>query len=140
MEFLTQLVKDNLELLSFAYGLVFVFMGAALAGQRAVGRSLQMPVWLVAAFALSHGFGEWLFTWTLVRGDFAPVAFTRIAVIAGSGVLLIEYSRRLALTALAVAGFRAEEGRLPETLEELRALGYVEVVEDDPSPAAARLV
>ena len=100
MEFLSQLVKDNLELLSFAYGLVFVFMGAALAGQRAVGRSLQMPVWLLAAFALSHGFGEWLFTWTLVRGDFAPVAFTRIAVIAGSGVLLIEYSRRLALAAI----------------------------------------
>lgn len=100
MEFLTQLVKDNLELLSFAYGVVFVFMGAALASQHAVGRGLQIPVWLLAAFSLFHGFGEWLFTWTLVRGDFAPVAYLRILVIAASGVLLIEFSRRLALAAL----------------------------------------
>ncbi len=100
MEFVTQLVKNNLELLSFAYGVVFVFMGAALASQRAVGRGLQIPVWLLATFALLHGFGEWLFTWTLVRGDFAPVSYLRLLVIAVSGVILIEFSRRLALAAI----------------------------------------
>ena len=99
MDFSAQLIKNNIELLSFGYGVVFVLMGAALAGQRAVGKNIRIPVRLLAAFGLVHGFGEWLMTWSLVNGALVPVTITRILAIAAAGVLLIEFSRRLALEA-----------------------------------------
>ncbi len=100
MEFLTELINDNIELLSFAYGVVFIFMGAALANRHELGRTLSVPVGLLAVFGLTHGLGEWLLTWTLIRGALPPVTVIRLVAVAAAGVVLIQFARRLVLVVM----------------------------------------
>jgi len=88
--------NTQLDFILFFYGLAFVLLGSTCFGIARGGE--RGGSWAVlGSFAFVHGAGEWLDLTALIVGDTPAFAATRIAVMTGSFVLLMEFARQEAV-------------------------------------------
>jgi hypothetical protein len=57
-----RLISDHMLVVYFTYGLAFFLLGISILLQRRLGSVFKLgnSLWLLAAFGLSHGLGEWM--------------------------------------------------------------------------------
>jgi PAS domain S-box-containing protein len=96
MEAMADFFLLNLDYVYFVYGLAFITLAAALVGAEGADRSEgPRPPWkLLVVFGLLHGANEWLDLLALSLGDFPFFYTARLAVLAVSFVLLLEFGRK----------------------------------------------
>jgi hypothetical protein len=95
-EIMIAFFDTQLDFILFFYGLAFILLGATcLALARASDRGESWTA--LALFGFVHGGGEWLDLTALVIGDTPAFAVARIALMAGSFVLLMEFARQQAI-------------------------------------------
>ncbi|HEY1746084.1 MAG TPA: diguanylate cyclase [Xanthobacteraceae bacterium] len=88
--------SSQLDFILFFYGLAFILLGATCA---ALARGFgENHAWLILGlFGFLHGSGEWLDLTALVLGDTPAFAAARVALMASSFILLLEFARREAV-------------------------------------------
>jgi signal transduction histidine kinase/CheY-like chemotaxis protein len=99
------LIGDHMLMIFFTYGLAFFLLGVAILLQRRLGSVFKLGncLWLLAAFGLSHGLGEWMDMF-LTLGDtyWTPLGTEVIKIAsfyfgAASYVCLLQFSLRIIL-------------------------------------------
>jgi signal transduction histidine kinase/DNA-binding response OmpR family regulator len=99
------LIGDHMLMIFFTYGLAFFLLGVAILLQRRLGSVFKLgnSLWLLAAFGLSHGLGEWMDMF-LTLGDtyWTPLGTEVIKIAsfyfgAASYVCLLQFSLRITL-------------------------------------------
>ena len=95
-ETMAAFLATQFDFIFFFYGLAFVLLGVVcLAVARVPGRGAG---WLaLGLFGFLHGAGEWLDLIALVAVDSSTFAVTRIVLMAGSFLLLLEFARQKAI-------------------------------------------
>ncbi len=83
----------HLDYVFLVYGFSFIFMGVTIWIGRWRTRG-DMPWQWLAAFGVLHGCNEWLDMLALGLGDSPAFQVVRLAIMAGSYVLLVEFGRR----------------------------------------------
>ncbi len=91
-----------MDIVCLIYGLSFLGMGLAILIRYDYGSRLELShlLWLLAAFAFSHGLREWMDLWRVVRGDARALAVSRPVTLLGSYLFLLEFGRRLVRVSL----------------------------------------
>ena len=88
--------STQLDFILFFYGLAFLLLGTTCFGISRGGRAGEY--WgVLGLFAFAHGMGEWLDLTALIVGDSPAFALSRIALLTGSFLLLMEFARRNAI-------------------------------------------
>ncbi len=89
---MAELFRTQLDYIFFFYGLAFILLGAVCF---AIVRSgPREPPWAVlGSFGIVHGANEWLDLLALSVGDAPAFALARLAIMAASYVLLVEFAR-----------------------------------------------
>lgn len=92
-----------MDLIYLFYGLAFLALGFVIVMRLEPGSafSLARHLWLLAAFGFVHGLLEWTDLWRVMHGDTVILATLRPVILLASFALLLEFGRRLALSALA---------------------------------------
>ena len=98
-----RLLSDHMLVVFFTYGLAFFLLGVAILLQRRLGSVFKLgnSLWLLAAFGLSHGLGEWMDMfltlgdtyWTPLGTDVIKIASFYLG--AASYVCLLQFSFRI---------------------------------------------
>jgi diguanylate cyclase (GGDEF)-like protein len=95
-EIMATFLSTQLDFILFFYGLAFLLLGVTCLsisrGERG-GESWGV----LGLFAVAHGVGEWLDLIALIISDSPAFAMVRIALMAGSFMLLMEFARRNAI-------------------------------------------
>ncbi|MCL4471865.1 MAG: sensor domain-containing diguanylate cyclase [Sulfuricella sp.] len=89
---MAEFLGTQLDYIFFFYGLAFILLGAVcftIKNHDPAG----LPWTLLAAFGIAHGVNEWLDLLALSIGDAPAFALLRLAVMAASYVLLLEFAR-----------------------------------------------
>jgi hypothetical protein len=95
-EIMATFLSTQLDFILFFYGLAFLLLGATCLSISRGEREGES--WAVLGlFAVAHGVGEWLDLTALIIGDSPTFAVLRIALMAGSFMLLMEFARRNAI-------------------------------------------
>jgi signal transduction histidine kinase/DNA-binding response OmpR family regulator len=97
------LINNHMLVVFFTYGLAFFLLGVAILLQRRLGSVFKLgnSLWLLAAFGLSHGLGEWMDMfltlgdtyWTPLGTDVIKIASFYLG--AASYVCLLQFSFRI---------------------------------------------
>jgi diguanylate cyclase (GGDEF)-like protein len=88
--------EAQLDFIFFFYGLAFLLLGAVCSSIARIRASEN--VWVVLSlFGFIHGAGEWLDLTALIVGDSLSFATVRVALLAASFVLLMEFARLSAI-------------------------------------------
>lgn len=92
-----------MDLIYLFYGLAFLALGFVIVMRLEPDSafSLARHLWLLAAFGFMHGLLEWTDLWRVVHGDTAVLAMLQPFILLASFALLLEFGRRLTLSALA---------------------------------------
>ncbi len=92
-----KLIEDNLDIVFFIYGLAFVAMGIAILTQpkKESAFSLAKPLWLLAAFGITHGINEWLDMWAIIKGRNELLDLSRWVILVISYIFIFEFGRRI---------------------------------------------
>jgi diguanylate cyclase (GGDEF)-like protein len=95
-EIMAAFFSTQLDFILFFYGLAFILLGAVCLS---ISRGKRGGVsWSVLGlFGVAHGVGEWLDLTALIVGNSPAFAVVRIALMAGSFILLMEFARRNAI-------------------------------------------
>src|SRR6478672_6702507 len=98
-----RLISDHMLVVFFTYGLAFFLLGVAILLQRRSGSVFHLgnSLWLLAAFGLSHGLGEWMDMfltlgdtyWTPLGTDVIKIASFYLGAV--SYVCLLQFSFRI---------------------------------------------
>src|SRR6187431_1120750 len=86
-------IAEQADFILFFYGLAFILLGVTcFAIARSAADGIAWP-WL-GAFGLVHGVSEWMDLSALVIGDTPSFVALRVAVMAASYLMLLEFARR----------------------------------------------
>jgi len=88
-----EFLASQLDYVYFAYGLALVLLGAVAASMPRE-RGADLPWAWLAAFAITHGLGEWMELGALALGDPPAFRVLRDLGFLGSYLLLLEFARR----------------------------------------------
>ncbi|HEY2419451.1 MAG TPA: diguanylate cyclase [Steroidobacteraceae bacterium] len=89
---MTAFLSSQLDFILFFYGLAFILLGATcwtVARSQGGGEAWAM----LGGFGFAHGIGEWLDLTALIVGDTPAFAVTRVALMASSFFLLLDFAR-----------------------------------------------
>jgi hypothetical protein len=98
-----RLISDHMLVVFFIYGLAFFLLGVAILLQPRRGSAFKMgnSLWLLAAFGLSHGLGEWMDMFLTLGDTYWTPLGTEVIKIASfyfgtaSYVCLLQFSLRI---------------------------------------------
>lgn len=94
-----------MDIVFLFYGLSFLLLGIVIVVRCEHESQLELSrfVWLLAAFAFSHGLLEWTDLWRIVRGDAYWLPLIHAALLFISYLFLFEFGRRLVRASLTPA-------------------------------------
>lgn len=91
-----------MDVIFLIYGAAFFAMALIIIARRNPESALTLsaPLWLLAAFGLSHGALEWTDLWKVIHGGNALLNFLQPLLLAISYLYLFEFGRRVVLLSL----------------------------------------
>jgi signal transduction histidine kinase len=91
--------QNNMDVVYLFYGLCFISMGILILAspKKKSGFKLAGIIWLLAVFALIHGFGEWLDMFSFINSDNKLLGIISLIALIISYCFLFEFARRILL-------------------------------------------
>ncbi|KJR43653.1 PAS/PAC sensor signal transduction histidine kinase [Candidatus Magnetoovum chiemensis] len=97
MDYLFKLIKDNISVIYFLYGLGFFTMGILILSQPKKDSAFKFAkaLWLLAGFGIMHGLNEWIDVLEIIKGKNTTFDVLKNITLFISFLMLFEFGRRI---------------------------------------------